>query len=97
MLRSIGGSSKFRGDLNSRAALYLSGAKPKTHLSNHDNLTSKRIGFRLHATLFFATPSADSEIVMVDLGLGTTFSNKIGHGTTLGRPFQAFRSPTKLL
>ena len=39
--------------------------------------------------------STDSEIVMVDLA--TTLSNKIGHGTTLGRPFQAFRVPTKIL
>ena len=34
---------------------------------------------------------------MVDRGLdlGTTFWNKIGHGTTLGRPFQGFRVPTQ--
>ena len=40
---------------------------------------------------------ADSGIVMVDGTFLATLSNKIGHGTTLGRPFQAFRVPTKIL
>ena len=30
-------------------------------------------------------------------GFLTTLSKKIGHGTTLGRPFQGFRVPTKIL
>ena len=37
-----------------------------------------------------------SEIRMVDRAFGDDFSNKIGHGTTLGRSFQAFRAPTKI-
>ena len=41
---------------------------------------------------------ADSGLVMVDGAFfGTIFSNKIGHGTTLGPSFQGFRAPTKIL
>ena len=31
------------------------------------------------------------------LGFETTLSNKVGHGTTLGRPFQGLRVPTRIL
>lgn len=42
---------------------------------------------------------ADSEIMLVDLAFWGDFfaSMKISHGTTLERPFQAFRLPTKIL
>ena len=40
---------------------------------------------------------ADSGIVMVDGTFLATLSNKISHGTTLGRPFQGFRVATQIL
>ena len=39
----------------------------------------------------------DAEIVMLDLAFWDDLFDKIGHGTTLGRPFQRFRVPTKIL
>ena len=41
--------------------------------------------------------NTDSEIRMVDPIQNLTFWDKMGHGTTLGRPFGAFRVPTKIL
>ena len=38
----------------------------------------------------------DSDLVRVDAAFLATLSNKIGHGNTLGRPFQGFRVPTKI-
>ena len=38
-----------------------------------------------------------STIGMVDLAFWDDFFKQIGHGTTLGRSFQAVRSPTKIL
>ena len=66
------------------------------------NITGSYFGYPdLKDSSLFAFPKiinyADSEIVMVDGTFGTTLSNKIGHGTTLGRPFQGFRPPTKIL
>ena len=69
------------------------GAVRGMHSSRPSNLFLAAV--KMGPCVLFSIGFADSEIRMVDGIHNLAFFDKMGHGTTLGRPFGAFRVPTK--